>query len=190
MTTIAALVDGSTVHLAADSIFLSSGRRWAVAQSKLVGVPSVGDDRPEAVIGIAGLMAILQWAARTFSSTEGWPAASDPRACDRWATEVAEQIAVAALDHHPPWTDEDDEPDAAGMLAYGGAIWHLDIATGSAQRLTRSFGAVGSGARFAVGYLAADTHEPPGDRVRRAVEVAVEWDDGSGGPADVETVES
>lgn len=161
MTCIAAVTDGHRVAMAADSLAVdNSGQTIEVA--KLLSFDG------GVLLGVAGRSASVPLLRRRLEP--GAPVDDEP---DEWAQDVAWKATEMLTEAHI--TDPDDANEFHGvlLLACGGAVW--EIQTGVANRIRRSYHAIGSGDQVALGALwAIDGDRPLGDQVRLAVEAACE----------------
>jgi hypothetical protein len=181
VTVIAALADGHTVWMAADTATNYQGT-YVPSSRKIIRV-EFPNDGAQVLLAASGDGGILPVAARIIRGTG---AGDDPHPLnpsnwedlDVWATEVAETITRGLADVTPPLTCSRGEGSSPGMdgaflLAHAGRLWYLF--THQANRVTDGIAVLGAGADYALGYLECATdwpHEeniPPERIVRDAV---------------------
>lgn len=157
MTVIAAIADGSTVWMAADTAEPVNGT-WHGAARKIrcIHIPHAGPALL-ACTGAAGLMATA--VAWLDSPDAAGDSTLDPAyhhgEIDTWADHLAINLTRQAASAVPPLT----EPDQGGMtalsgtwlLGHAGRVWHL--LTHHALPVPDGVTAVGSGADLALGWM-------------------------------------
>lgn len=187
MTVIAAVADGSTVWMAADSrAAADDGRIWHghPSQPKIARMP-VGRHGGHALIGHAGTHRLGVMATRVHLGGE--VDVTDQDDLNSWAQAAADAYTELAFESVPPATDGDGCLDGVWLLGYAGCLWY--VTAGDAYRVGLRYSAIGSGGEFAAGALhALETIGALGEdsvHIERglslAVEAAIAHDSGCGG---------
>lgn len=181
MTTVAAVADGTTVWMGADTMTQVYDRPIIGGARKVRRLRSATD--VAVLLGVCG-MGALAHVLETAQVELLCEPPTDEASLNRWAGEVCVRATAVAAAHH---LVEDEQLDGTLLLGYLGRLWTLSNSVAIPHR--DGVAALGSGEGQAMGALAAlaaytDLH--PAERVERALSIAAAYDKHTAAPFDIE----
>lgn len=167
MTVIAAVADGATVWMAADTGETVTGT-WQGHARKIrrVGLPHDAGTILLATAGAAGAMTTAQRAI-----PDGPDTLIPDGDLDTWADDLAIHLTQACAATSPPLTEPDRDgmtvPSGIWLLGYRGRLWHL--LAHHALPVPDGIAAIGAGADIVLGWMLGAPSTPPDGLVTGAI---------------------
>jgi hypothetical protein len=173
LTVIAAVADGTTVTMAADTGEpIASTWQGAARKIRRVDIPHAGPALLAAAGAGGGMAVACAWLDSTDAAAD---VSHDPAYhrgdLDTWADVIARRLTEACATATPPLTEPDRDgmtaPSAIYLLGYRGKLWHL--LAHHALPVPDGIAAIGVGADLALGWMLGAPLTPPAGLVTGAV---------------------
>lgn len=184
MTIVAAVTDGRTVWMGADSAGTCNG--LLISKDKIARYTAGGADY---LFGSSGDSVLLT--AMRHAGDEYRPDPTNPSECDDWAQNLAETWTKTCCEL-PYQPVQDGTMPGQGLLAYAGRLWRLGA--NIAIPVEGRFAAIGFGEDYAYGAFEVLTrtkafHGSPQNALELAVGAALAWSSHCHPPARYETLQ-